>query len=70
MSRRDLWMRASACDMDISGARVTTSGLHCMPLMSCQHGAGASYKRMFSGKSQISSDCVLKPAMQPPRTQS
>ena len=30
----------------------------------------ASYKRSFTGESHISSDCVLKLAMQHPRTQS
>ena len=30
----------------------------------------ASYKRTFLRELQISSDCVLKPAMQHPRTQS
>ena len=30
----------------------------------------ASHKRSFSGEPQISSDCVLKPALQRPRTES
>jgi hypothetical protein len=32
--------------------------------------SAASHKRSFSGEPQISSDCVLKPAVQRPRTQS